>query len=78
MKKIKNIYKKFSALIWKEDNLYVAKCLEIEIASQGITKKEALGNLKEALELYFEDEPSFDILPSLDNISLERISISYA
>ena len=52
MKKIKNIYKEASALVWKEDKLFVAKSVEVEIASQGKTKKEALANLKEALELY--------------------------
>lgn len=52
MKKIKNIYQEISALVWKEENLYVAKAVEIEVASQGQTKKKALDNLKEALELY--------------------------
>jgi predicted RNase H-like HicB family nuclease len=33
----------------------VARCLEIEVASQGETIDEALANLREALELYFED-----------------------
>ena len=56
MKKVKNIYKETSALVWKEDALYVAKSLEVEVASQGKTKVEALANLKEALELYFEKE----------------------
>ena len=46
----------FHSLIWQEGKLYVAKCLEVEVASQGKNKKEALNNLKEALELYFEDE----------------------
>lgn len=78
MKKVKNIYKQFSALVWKEKNLYVAKCNEIELASQGKTKKEAVDNLKEALVLYFTDEPSFGKLPSLKEISLERIQITYA
>ena len=32
-----------------------AKCLENSIASQGKTIEEALSNLREALELYFED-----------------------
>lgn len=45
-----------NTLVWKEGNLYVAKAVEIEIASQGKTAKQALVNLKEALELYFEDE----------------------
>lgn len=35
----------------------MARCLEIEVASQGKTTDEALANLKEALELYFEDVP---------------------
>ena len=35
----------------------MARCLEIEIASQGMTADEALANLKEALELYFDDVP---------------------
>lgn len=36
---------------------YVARCLEVEVASQGHSVEEALVNLKEALELYFEDAP---------------------
>lgn len=45
-----------NALVWKEGDLFVAQCLEVEVASQGGTKKSALANLEEALELYFEDE----------------------
>jgi len=44
------------ALVWKEGKYFVAKCLEIEVASQGESKKEVLANLKEAVELYLEDE----------------------
>lgn len=44
------------ALVWKEGKWFVAKSLEVEVASQGKTKKDALENLKEALALYFEDE----------------------
>ncbi len=43
-------------LLWKEDKWFVVKCVEVEIASQGKTKKEALKNIEEAIELYFEDE----------------------
>ncbi len=57
MKKTKEALKTgFHALSWKEENLFVAQCLEVDVASQGVTKKEALANLEEALELYFEDE----------------------
>ena len=47
----------FTAAVTHEDRWFVARCLEIEIASQGRTADEALANLKEALELYFDDVP---------------------
>lgn len=43
-------------MVWKEGSLFVAKFVGLELASQGKTKKEALKNLKEALDLYMEDE----------------------
>lgn len=44
----------FAASVWREGNWFVAQCLELDIASQGETESEALANLKEALDLYFE------------------------
>ena len=46
-----------TAAITHEPPWYVARCLDVEVASQGGTVDEALGNLREALELYFEDAP---------------------
>ena len=45
----------FTVAITQSDNWYVAKCLENSVASQGKNMDEALSNLKEALELYYED-----------------------
>ena len=39
----------------------MARCLDVEVASQGATVEEALENLREALELYFEDAPAPDV-----------------
>ena len=47
---------KYNVIIQKEENWYVAKCLDNNIASQGTTIEEAMENLKEALELYMQDE----------------------
>lgn len=47
---------RFTAIITHEGNWFVARCAEVEVASQGKTIEEALDNLREALELYFEDE----------------------
>lgn len=50
----------FTASIWREDNWFIAQCLEVDIASQGESEEAALVNLSEALELYFESpQPSF-------------------
>ncbi len=44
-------------IVWKEGDFYVAQCLNVEVNSFGTTKDEAIANLQEALELYFEDIP---------------------
>jgi predicted RNase H-like HicB family nuclease len=44
-----------TTVIQQEDDWYVAKCLENDVASQGKTIDEAMDNLREALELYYED-----------------------
>jgi predicted RNase H-like HicB family nuclease len=44
----------FATTVWREENWYVSQCLELGIASQGETEEEAVANLKEALELHFE------------------------
>ena len=54
--------KSFTIIIQKEDDWYVAKCLENSVASQGKTMDEATDNLREALTLYYEDE-SLPIFP---------------
>ena len=46
----------FSSVISKEGKLYVANCPELEIASQGESVESALENLREAIELYLQDE----------------------
>jgi len=49
--------KTFSAVLYKEEKLYVAECPEVGTVSQGYTIEEALANLKEATELYLEEFP---------------------
>jgi len=45
----------FTVVIQKEEDWYVAKCIENNIASQGLTIESSISNLKEAIELYYED-----------------------
>jgi predicted RNase H-like HicB family nuclease len=45
---------KLTAIIEREDNMYVALCPELDIASQGSSIESARDNLQEAIELFFE------------------------
>jgi predicted RNase H-like HicB family nuclease len=49
--------KTLTAVLHKEDNIYVAECTEVGTISQGYTIEEAIANLKEATELYLEEFP---------------------
>lgn len=48
----------FSAVIHKEEDMYIAECPEVGTVSQGKTIEEALKNIKEATELYLEEFPA--------------------
>lgn len=49
--------REFSAILTKEGKLISSYCPELGVASQGKTQKEAISNLKEAVELYLEEDP---------------------
>ncbi|MEW6518594.1 MAG: type II toxin-antitoxin system HicB family antitoxin [Thermodesulfobacteriota bacterium] len=47
----------FTAVVHKENDLYVSECPEVGTVSQGETIEEAVQNLQEATELYLEEFP---------------------
>ncbi|NUN11724.1 type II toxin-antitoxin system HicB family antitoxin [Candidatus Micrarchaeota archaeon] len=64
--------KTFTAVIWKENKEYVSVCPELDVSSFGSTKKKALENLKEAIELYLETVKELKIkLPATTVIPLK-------
>jgi predicted RNase H-like HicB family nuclease len=64
----------FTAIIHKEEDLYVAECAEVGTVSQGRTVEEAIANLKEATELYLEEFP----LPDRGRPLLTTFEATYA
>ncbi|MGO9269874.1 MAG: type II toxin-antitoxin system HicB family antitoxin [Terriglobia bacterium] len=64
----------FTAVIHREDDLYVANCPEVGTVSQGDTIENALANLKEATELYLEEFP----LPDVGRPLLTTFEATYA
>ncbi len=66
----------FTVIVSREEKHYVALAPDVDIASQGETIEEALANLKEAIELYFEDDDA--ITPPLTGKPIIRVGlISY-
>jgi len=55
------------AIVWREEDMYIAREVVTGVTSQGRTVEEALENLSEALELYLEEVP--EILEKLDQLN---------
>ena len=47
----------FTAVLYREEDSYIAECPEVGTTSQGRTVEEAVANLKEATELYLAEFP---------------------
>jgi len=65
------------SVIYREAEHYVAQCLNVDVSSFGDTEAEALDNLREALELYFEDMPSVDVRP-IEEAELHTLTLQSA
>jgi predicted RNase H-like HicB family nuclease len=48
--------------VYREDEFFVAQCLNVDVSSFGSTRDEAVSNLKEAVELYFEGSSDEDFV----------------
>jgi predicted RNase H-like HicB family nuclease len=63
-------------VVFREGEHYVAQCLDVDVSSFGDSEDDALTNLREALELYFEDAPADSVAkvegPEVRRLTLER------
>ncbi len=67
----------FTAVIEREDDMYVALCPELDIASQGESVEKARENLKEAIELFFETASQQEVRERLhDEVFITRVEIA--
>ncbi|MGI8952851.1 MAG: type II toxin-antitoxin system HicB family antitoxin [Chitinophagaceae bacterium] len=64
-------------IVWKEGEFFVAQCLNVDISSFGNSKEEALKNLEEALDLYFEDVP-FENAIKIENPEIVSTELEHA
>jgi predicted RNase H-like HicB family nuclease len=69
--------RQLTAIIEREDDLYVALCPELDIASQGDTVEAARQNLIEALELFFQSADPAEISRRLHSeIVVTRVEVA--
>ena len=62
--------------LYREETDYVAQCLDYDVSSFGSTEKEALANLKEAIELYLEDLPDSATIPQITDVTVGELAIA--
>jgi predicted RNase H-like HicB family nuclease len=63
-----------TAIVYKEDDMYVAECPEVGTVDQGETIELAIAGLREATRLYLEEFP----LPETSPRFVTSIEVSYA
>ena len=68
----------YQSVVYKEGKYYVAQCLNIDISSFGDSEKEALVNLQDALELYFDDAPASSVTTTVEHPSVHTLHLQHA
>jgi predicted RNase H-like HicB family nuclease len=66
----------FHYTVYREDDDFVAQCLDFDVSSFGSTEEEAIRNLKEAIELYLEDLPPTEQIPHITNVTVGELAIA--
>lgn len=66
----------FKYVIYRERKYFVSQCLNVDVSSFGDTPEEAVDNLKEAVELYLEDENFPDLYHEVAETMLGETSIN--
>ena len=64
-------------VVFREGDHYVAQCLDVDVSSFGDSEDDALANLREALELYFEDAPA-DAVAKVEGPEVRRLTLERA
>jgi predicted RNase H-like HicB family nuclease len=64
----------FTAIVYKEDDMYIAECPEVGTVDQGETIEQAIAGLKEATRLYLEEFPAPQTSPRF----VTNIEVTYA
>ena len=68
--------KSLKYIVYKEDKYYVSQCLNVDVSSFGSTLQEAIDNLNEALQLYFDDKKAFQTFVDINETMIGETYIN--
>ncbi|PIQ29914.1 MAG: HicB family protein [Bacteroidetes bacterium CG18_big_fil_WC_8_21_14_2_50_41_14] len=63
-------------ILYREGDYYVSQCLNVEVSSFGTTVQESIDNLKEAVELYFEDNDEINTFRTINEAMIGETFIN--
>jgi len=69
---------KFTIITTKESGGFAIRCAELGVVSQGKNIKEAQKNIKEAIELYLEDNPESKKYLAKTESLISTLELDYA
>ena len=67
--------RKIHYMLYREDEDFVAQCIDYDVSSFGATEVEALANLREAVELYLEDQPG-ERSPVISQVTVGELAVA--
>jgi len=62
--------------LYREGRDFVAQCLDFDVSSFGASRQEALAMLKEAIELYLEDDETNEPFPQISDVTVGELAIA--
>ena len=68
--------KQLKYVVYREDQYFVAQCLNVDVSSFGESIDEAVANLKEAVELYFEGEEAGKTYHAIGDVLIGESAIN--
>lgn len=72
---IQSAMRSFPTVVFFEDGEFVAQALGVSVASSGDSREQALDNLREAIELYYDGTTPAQEPRDVSRVSLEAVTV---
>jgi predicted RNase H-like HicB family nuclease len=72
------VQRNLQVVIYREGDGFVAQCLNVDVASDGMSEDQARENLREALELYFDEPDAAADYAPVGDAHLEQLIVKSA